>query len=52
MSWHLGAGYLMGLLILVCAGIVLWPRKPRGLAKPIRDSRSSLEVFKRIRGER
>jgi len=51
LGWAVSLCWMCGVMILVCCAIVLWPRKPRGLAKPVHDSRSSLEVWNRIRGQ-
>jgi hypothetical protein len=39
---------LLGLLFLLCCGIVAWPRKSERMADPVKDSRSSIELFKRM----
>ena len=52
LTWSQAAAWILGFAILVCCAIVLWPRKPRGLARPVRDSRSSLELFRRMGSQR
>lgn len=48
LSWSQAAAWVFGLATLVCAAIVLWPRKKRGLARPVSDSRNSVEIFKNL----
>ena len=43
---------LLGALILLCCLIVAWPRKPRGLARPVHDDRNSIALFDRMRSQR
>ena len=53
LTWSEAAAWVCGLGILVCCAVVLIPkRKPRGLARPVRDSRSSLEIFRRMGSQR
>jgi len=51
LGWAPSLLLLLGVLFLLCCLAIAWPRKPRGLAKPVHDSRSSLEVWNRIRGQ-
>jgi len=51
LTWGQSLLLCAGALIVLCGIIAAWPRKPRGLARPVRDDRSSLEVWNRIRGQ-
>ena len=52
LGWAPSLLLLLGVLFLLCCLVVAWPRKPRGLARPVRDSRSSLELFRRMGSQR
>ena len=50
LGWAPALCWSCGILILVCCAIVLWPRKKRGLSRPVQDDRNSISAWNRIRG--